>query len=342
MKILILFSSRSKSLAPVFLLVLVLAACGHGRHHSKEVAYVCGPATELRDRVAPVSSRTGTAKNGERVEVLERDRRFVRVRGDDGAEGWIEERHLISQKVYDQFQKLAQQMQNAPPQSTAITRNTTNMHVEPGRDTDHLYQLAHGAKVWLLQRSSVEKVLPGDFAKPDTAGKEQPAKPMEDWWLVRDSLGHAGWVLGRMLDVDIPLDVAQYAEGQRIVAAFVLDHVKDVDNDVAQYLVLYTEPKDGMPFDYNQARVFTWNVKRHRYETAYRERGLNGVLPVTVSQEDFGKEGKLPVFVLRVKDAGGNVVERKYKMNTPIVRRVLAPGEQKAAVSAPRKRGRRR
>jgi hypothetical protein len=37
------------------------------------------------------------------------------------------------------------------------------------------------------------------------------------------------------------------------------------------------------------------------------------------------------VFILRVKDDSGNVSERKYKLNTPIVRRVLAPGEQKAA-----------
>ena len=38
----------------------------------------------------------------------------------------------------------------------------------------------------------------------------------------------------------------------------------------------------------------------------------------------------LPVFILRVKDDAGNVSERKYKLNTPIVRRVLAAGEQKA------------
>ena len=73
--------------------------------------------------------------------------------------------------------------------------------------------------------------------------------------------------------------------------------------------------------------VFTWNVKKHRYETAYRERNLNGVLPVTVTHEDFGKEGTLPVFILRVKDDAGNIGERKYKLNTPIVRRVLAQGE---------------
>jgi hypothetical protein len=168
---------------------------------------------------------------------------------------------------------------------------------------------------------------------------------IEDWWLVRDSHNRVGWVLGRMIDLDVPLDVAQYAEGQRIVSFFVLDQVQDGDKKVAQYLTVLSEPKDGMPFDFNQIRVFTWNVKRHRYETAYRER-MEGVLPVTISQENFDKEGLLPVFVIRVKDDSGNVTERKYKLNTPIVRRVLAPGEepQKAVSrkSATRKAKRRR
>ena len=92
-------------------------------------------------------------------------------------------------------------------------------------------------------------------------------------------------------------------------------------------MALLSEAKEGQPFDFNKVHVFTWNVKKHRYETAYRERNLNGVLPVTVTHEDFGKEGDLPVFILRVKDDVGTVAERKYKLNTPIVRRVLAPGE---------------
>ena len=134
-----------------------------------------------------------------------------------------------------------------------------------------------------------------------------------------------------MVDVDAPLDIAQYAEGQRFVAFFALDQVPDndkgVQKQVAQYLCILTDPHDGLPYDYDQVRVFTWNTRKHRYETAYREHGLDGVLPVTVTQEDFEKEGTLPVFILRVKDDAGNVSERKYKLNTPIVRRVLAPGE---------------
>ena len=149
-----------------------------------------------------------------------------------------------------------------------------------------------------------------------------------------------------MIDVDVPLEIAQYAEGQRIVASFVLNQVKDEDKMVPQYLVVLTESKDGMPFDYNQIRVFTWNVRRHRYETAYRERNLDGVLPVRIRQEDFGKEGQLPVFILRVKGENDNIVERKYKLNTPMVRRILAPGEEKSSPSQlaaePRSRRKRR
>ena len=293
------------------------------------MAYVSAPQAFLRDQVAAVYNKAGTVKNGEAVQVLARDRRFARVRTSGGAEGWLEQRYLVSQEIYDAFQKLAAQTHNDPVQATAIAHNQSNIHLEPARDAEHLYQIDQGAKVSLLKRASSEKPLPGGQARVVKEGTTPPPPPMEDWWLVRDDPGHVGWVLGRMLDVDVPIEIAQYSEGQRLVASFVLDHVRDGDKQVAQYLVLFTENKDGMPFDYNQVRVFTWNVRKHRYETAYRERNLNGILPVTVSHENFDKEGDLPVFVVRVKDETGNFTERKYKLNTPIVRRVLAPGAEK-------------
>ncbi len=321
-------------------LVFLLPACNRGRRHAQEAAYVSAPQAILRDRVAAVFTKTGTVKNGERVEVLEHDRRYVRVHTAGGAEGWIEQRYLVSEQVYDGFVKMAQQQQSQPVQAAGITRSDTNLHLEPGRATEHLYQLDQGSKVAIMERASVEKAVPGAPPRPAKISSEAPvpAPIMEDWWLVRDAQSHVGWVLARMVDVDVPLEIAQYAAGQRIVASFVLDEVQDGDKKVPQYLMLLTEPRDGMPFDYNQFRVFTWNVKRHRYETAYKEHNLDGSFPVTVSQETFDKEGNLPVFVLRVKDADGNITERKYKLNTPIVRRVLAPGEQAARPLLTRKR----
>ncbi|HWS18516.1 MAG TPA: hypothetical protein VN223_10890, partial [Candidatus Elarobacter sp.] len=112
-----------------------------------------------------------------------------------------------------------------------------------------------------------------------------------------------------------------------IVAAYTLDEVQDEGKKVSEYMVLFTE-KEGLPYDFSQARVFTWNTRKHRYETAYRERELAGVLPVTLGRQEFEKEGNLRTFVLRVKEDDGSVRERIYKFNPPIVRRVLAPGEE--------------
>ena len=311
--------------------LVLFSSCGRGRHRVLEIAYVSAPQATLRDQVAAIYNRVGNVKNGERVEILDREKRFARVRTASGIEGWIEQRYLVDQKTYDGLQKLTQDNANAPVQAPGVLRNDTNLHITPGRDTEHLYQLASGSKVSILKRATAEK--PGSSAPVSrlVSGKLTPRAAtgpvLEDWWLVRDEHSRVGWVLARMVDVDVPLDIAQYAEGQRFVAFFPLDEIPDGDKKVTEYLCLLTDPHDGLPFDFDQVRVFTWNVRKHRYETAYREHGLSGVLPVTVTKENFDKEGTLPVFILRVTDDAGNVTDRKYKLNTPIVRRVLAPGE---------------
>src|SRR5580658_2073831 len=325
--------------------LLALCACNRKGHRVLEVNYVSAAQATLRDQVATVYNHVGTVKNGERVEVLEREKRFSRVRTEGGIEGWIEQRYLVDQQTYDTLQKLTQENLNDPIQSPGVLRNETNLHITPGRESEHLYQLSAGARVSVLKRATAEKQsgsvpVAAKSAKASggkTSGLRTSSDPaLEDWWLVRDGQNRVGWVLARMVDLDVPLDVAQYAEGQRFVAFFVLNQVLDPgkegsDKNVPQYLCVLSEPRDGLPYDYDQIRVFTWNVKKHRYETAYREHGLNGVLPVTVTNENFDKEGMLPVFILHVKDDSGNISERKYKMNSPIVRRVLAPGEQKQA-----------
>jgi SH3-like domain-containing protein len=317
-------------------------ACNRGRHRVLEVNYVSAVQASLRDQVAAIYNRVGSVKNGERVEVLDHEKRFARVRTAAGVEGWIEERYLVDQKTYDALQQLTKDSLSDPVQAPGVLRNDTNLHLTPGRETEHLYQLTSGAKVSILKRATAEKAGVVVQQKP---GKKEAGPVLEDWWLVRDAENRVGWVLARMVDIDAPLDIAQYAEGQRFVAFFVLNQVQDPakegnDKNVPQYLCAITEPRDGSPYDYDQIRVFTWNTHKHRYETAYREHGLNGFLPITVTTENFDKEGTLPVFILHVKDDNGNLIDRKYKLNTPIVRRVLAPGEQKEP-SAPAKRRRR-
>ena len=329
--------------------------------------------------------------NGDRVDVLERQRRFVRVRTDAGVEGWVEQRSLVTQDVFDGFQKLPQEGKDQNVQAHGTTRAELNMHLTPSRDGEHLYQLKEGEKVEVLKRATTDKNAPkpppppkpaAPGAKGQPAGKDQkqprqrslrarrrqvnrpspnllqrqarrpqlrrqrrlaataadkakaaePPKPvMEDWYLVRNSSGRVGWVLMRMIDLDVPLDIAQYAEGQRILGYFVLNTVQETIDDQAkqmpQYLVLLNEPKDGLAWDYNQIRVFTRNRNKHRYETAYRERNLEGYFPVKTGHAMFDKEGDLPTFTIRKMYDNGQIVDVTYKMNGPIVRRVPTPEE---------------
>jgi hypothetical protein len=341
-----------RSLAVVLLALvcaMVLSGCKRGGKYQAEIAYVAVPQANLRDRVAAVYNKTGVVHNGERVEVLEKSRRFLKVKSVRGEVGWIEERYLVDADVFVGFENLAKENAKAPPQAHGTARAALNMHLTPGRESEHLFQMPDGAKVEVLKRETAEKPVPKinpalpriqkPGAKKGAAKPDEPQVPMEDWLLVRDQIRHTGWVLARMVDFDVPLEVAQYSEGQRIVAYFVLNQVADADKKVPQYLVLLTENKDGLPWDFDQARIFTWNVKRHRYETAYRERRLVGVFPVSVGSADFGKEGVLPAFTLRVKADDGKTLERKYKMNGPIVRRVLSPEEEQAkAAGTGRKR----
>jgi SH3-like domain-containing protein len=392
------------SLALAF--VLTLAACKHGPISTGEYVYVAGQQVVLRDRVATVFNKVGTAKNGERLEVLERAKRFVRVRTPRGEEGWVEQRNLADPEVCEGFRKLAADNKDTPVQGKGKTRADLNMHLTPARDGETLYQLADAEHIDILARATGERLSAQEIAAKDRAeareamyqrqveeakkkadraaekskkkksgsidvpqptvappkgwdqktppemleteaqkaakaaqikGKnaEPQPKPYDDWWLVRSQSGNVGWVLARMVDLDIPLEIAQYAEGQRIMGAYVLNTVKDDEKgDQAQYLVAFNEPKDGTPWDFSQIRVFSWNARKHRYETAYREHNIVGYFPVKTATEDFGKEGILPTFTIRKKNEDGSITERKYRMIGPIVREVKSEGEQPKAASS--------
>jgi hypothetical protein len=321
---------------------VLLVACGTllgcvREEKPEEIAYVSAPQTFIRDRVAPVYQKVATVHNADRVVVLDRSRRFALVRLESGEQGWLQERFLISRQVYEVAQKLPETTRSLPLQARAVTRAAVNLHILPGRETPYLYQLPGDESLEVLKRAVQPRdqaaPAPRDSGQEGAKAPEPPSVPLEDWWLVRTAGGdRAGWVLGRLIFIDLPLEIAQYSEGARIVAYFVLNEVSDGDKKVPQYLVLYTDPRDGLPFDFNQLRVFSWNLKRHRYETAYRERNLKGGLPALVTAEDFGREGVLPVFSVAVEDREGVLSRRKYRLIGPVVRRISG---QEAASTQP-------
>jgi hypothetical protein len=345
----------------------LLLLCGCSRFHSKPAAqyvYVTAKQTFLRDRVAAVSNRTATVNNGDKLLVLEHGRRFFRVQTEKGQQGWIDEKAVATQDVFDAFEALGQQHKDDPPVASAVVRDEVNLHLKPGRDTERFYRLAEGDKMQLLQRATLPKPVPGGStpAKAVAKGKTEPAAnaadttlppiAMEDWWLGRDSHGRTGWLLSRMLDVDAPDSLTRYSEGQRFVGAYLLATVHDdgaeQDNkDIPEYLTLLAPYVAGLPYDFNQVRVFTWNVKMHRYETAFREKNIEGFLPVALgtSKDPYGKsplaQTPLPTFTYKVLAADsaavvpdpvsgivkpGRTIAKTYRLEGNLVRRIAPPG----------------
>ena len=275
-------------------LTCALSGCSRLRPHPADTyVYVTAKQTFLRDRVAAVSNRTGTATNGEQLVVLEHARRWVKVRTPSGEIGWIEERLTAPEDLADKFDALRKDHAKDPVVATATTSDDAYLHVAPGRLTDKLYLLSPNGTLSLLQRASVVKpVTPGAQPAPaSTDPNAPPAGPIyEDWWLVRDAKGQTGWVYSRLLEVSAPDSLLRYAEGQRIVGAYILTHVDDpasgiLDNgntitSIPVYVTVLSPYKAGLPYDFNQVRVFTWNIKKHRYETGFAERDIVGYLPV--------------------------------------------------------------
>lgn len=130
---------------------------------------------------------------------------------------------------------------------------------------------------------------PNPETKPiPVAAAKQVAKPepeavrMEDWSLVRTVEGRAGWVLTRALTMTIPDEVAQYAEGHRITSWFALGDVNLDDGSVKKHYLWTTIPRGGKEFEFDGLRVFIYNARRKRYETAFRMRDVKGYFPSAV------------------------------------------------------------
>ena len=264
----------------------------------------------LRDRVAAVSNRTGEVKNGEAMEVVAHGRRFLQVKTASGQVGWLPERAVIDAKTYGEFQKLAEDNAKDWVVAEGTLRNDMYLHLKPGRDTDRLYLLPANAKVAMLKRASVPRYSAEEAARIEAMKPEkealpgEPARPdqvMEDWWLVRDRRGATGWMLGSRVDADVSYTVGQYAEGMKIMGNYQIATVHDADApggpaDEPEYVMALSQLKQGLPYDFDQIRVFTWSLRHHRYETAFRLRGIEGYFPITITSESAKGGGTEPVF----------------------------------------------
>ena len=352
-------------------MALLLAGCARFHHEQHEFVYVAARQVYLHDRVAAVSNRTALVNNGEALEVVEHGKRFVKVRTPKGEVGWLEDHAIIDDKLYAQFQDLTKKHAQDPVVANGQLRDDLYLHLLPGRETPHFLLVTGNTKVQLLERGTIAKAqAPGvpvpklkteASSNPSTDTPGVPPVPMEDWWLVRDASGHTGWLLANRVDVDVPDEVGQYAEEQRMVAAYPIAKVIDdgsgrerrkdgqlakkhgksgeaaststsiaddattsvTPQEKTEFVTVLSPPHGGLPYDFDQVRVFTWSLNHHRYETAFRLRGIQGYLPVTISQENVNGQTE-PTFSFQIATGPNVSVDPDTGVTRPVTSRTIA------------------
>ena len=341
--------ARGRWILALVLLVAVVAVWRTRRKPPQYTsAYVGDRAATLWSTTAQVRQPVAMLGYGEKVAVMRRAGDQAEVQTDDGTHGWVDVSLLIEPDLWHRSEDLLAHAQGLTVQASGRTRNVSNVHIEPGRDTPRIYQFGRDIPVVVLER----KVLPAPVSaspatdeKPgdDSSSSDDDKPKLEDWLLVSRAdapsagvaasggaspitgattpptggIPVAGWVLGRFIDLDPPPPIPDYATsaGLRVVGWAVLNTVPSDSGVKPQYVVAATRGGEGQPCDFTTMRIYTWGEKQQRYETAYAESDFCGVLPIRVRQTPAGPE-------FRFAERDKRNAERIYVMRQTTVRRV--------------------
>jgi hypothetical protein len=329
---------------PLLCVVVVLAWFFRPKHEYLGEAYVSERSTTLWSSVAQVRAPIDTLHYGDRVDVMARRNDSVKVRTGSGAIGWVDARLLLEPALWQRSVKLLNAAKAMPVQARGRTKVQTNLRVEPGRTEPRLYQFGRGVPVEVVARAVADWVQDSDERENNAA----EATKKEDWFLVRglatrppgevsarssesntttqpgdQTIPIAGWVVARFVELDLPEAVREgmASANVRATAWFELNRVATPSGDKPQYLVAGTRSAEGQPCDFTVLRVYTWNARRTRYETAFIENNLCGQMPIRL---DKGLKGE-PEF--RFRQMSGAKEERVYRLAQTVVRRVRELGE---------------
>ncbi len=344
--------------------LLLCISCSHSPPRAPVIgeAFVGPPTLNIRKDIPIQSPVAGTAKHGERLEILQRHRTVFRVRTARGAEGWVDERQLLAASDMQNLKRLAQMAAKLPSQGAATPRyGDLRVYTLPSRESPAFVTVKEKDKVDVLAhvvtpRAHVprtpilpptpKKVIPKkkgkepaippvpmpkppapptdwqDISKTESEEVEEPADtpptPTDDWSLVRTGDGEAGWTLTRWLNMAIPDEVAQYAEGRRIVSYFSLGNLRD--GDQTKNIWLWTTIGAGShPYDFDNFRVFIWSLRHHRYETSYIERNLTGFTPVTLENVTYAG-AQYPGFSVCIQKKDGTRSRREYALLSNVIK----------------------
>src|SRR5258706_1889637 len=138
--------------ALAFALFVALVGCTSraAQQPSTGIAYA-GPANlNLRKDLAPKAPVVGVAHHGDRLDVIDSRRRFIKVRTAQGVEGWTDSNLLLTEQHMNDLRRLADSAAKLPSQGSATVYDVLNMHTEPSRQSPSFFQIPEGAAVEVI------------------------------------------------------------------------------------------------------------------------------------------------------------------------------------------------
>jgi hypothetical protein len=256
-----------------------------------------------------------------------------------GAVGWVDGRLLMDPALWQRCEELLKRAEGLPVQASGRTKVATNLRVEPGRTAPRLYQFGRRVPVEVVARAVADWAQASD----EKENSEPQETKKEDWFLIRglatrppgetsartavqpattepgdQTVPIAGWVIARFLELGLPDPVREGASAANLrpIAWFELNRVEDPSGEKQQYLLAAARGPEGQACDFSVVRVYTWNRKKSRYETAFIENELCGSLPIRIGKSATGQ----PEF--RFVNADERKSERVYRLMQTVVRRV--------------------
>jgi len=342
---------------PLLCAVAMAAWIFRPKHEALGEGYIGERSITLWSGVAQVREPLDALHYGDHVEIVSRHNDSVKVRTASGEVGWIDARSVMETALWQRSAKLLGEAQELPVQARGRTKVATNLRVQPGRTQPRLYQFGRGIPVEIVGRAVADVAQASDEKESagDAAESKKEDSKKEEWLFVRGLATRppsetnprtastttqpgdrtspiAGWIIGRFVELDLPDAVRDGTASANVrpMAWFELNKVNDISGAKPQYLVAGTRGADSQPCDFTNIRVYTWNTRKTRYETAYIENNLCGMMPVRIGT---GPKGE-PEFRFRSKDANppathtqvGNNDERVYRLIQTVVRRIREDG----------------
>lgn len=339
---------------------LLLQGCLFSNVDKIDEGIVRAETADVYSSTALVALKVATVNRGQEVDILRREsvagptytEEWLQIRLHDDAEtsGWIESRHVVSQKIVEEAREAAGTEEELPTIARGRLKVNQRLRLAAGRDSDTAVVLPRGSEFDIIGKAQTtykpeQKPKPGEDDTEESATEtemEAPETRTDTWYRVRldeGSIISGGWILAQSVSLQVPDEILHLeGDGRRFVAWQSVGTV--MDTKIAQqdperakrsHYVTFMK-RGGAPeeIDYERIYALFWDPSSHGYYAPYVESDLRGVFPITQRTE-----GDKTIVTAHVLDANNKPQPIEIEI-TPnqngrtIVRRITPqiPGER--------------